>query len=275
MREAFETLLVSVDGPILDVVLNRPEKRNALNFAMVRELDEVLGDAKLDDAIRVVTVRGAGKVFSAGHDLGDVKAVAEAEAKRTRHPDVDPLQPPALMRSWYFPKPLIAGVHGFVGPEAMKMIATFDFVIAARDTRFSYEQTRIRTSAPGGNPLVFLLPMRVWKKLVLMGGWFDAEQALGFHFVQRVVEEAELQKELRRWAAHLADGPAEDIQIAKLGIHRQYELMGMANMELVQNRITERRVDLSPFWQSMEEQSGLAEALRARDADVDPGISQV
>ena len=53
------------------------------------------------------------------------------------------------MRSWYFPKPLIAGVHGFVGPEALKTIATFDFVLAARPgTRFSYEQARVGLPPP-------------------------------------------------------------------------------------------------------------------------------
>jgi enoyl-CoA hydratase/carnithine racemase len=207
MRTSYDTILVNVDGSIDQIVLNRPEKRNAINFAMVHELNAVLAEARFDPSVRVVTVCGAGKVFSAGHDLANVKEVADAAAGGKPHPEVDPPAPPGVMKSWYFPKPLIAGVHGFVGPEALKTIATFDFVIAAHGTRFSYEQARVRTSAPGGNPLVFLLPMRVWKKLVLMGGWFDAEQALGFHFVQRVVDEADLRREVRVWAEHLATMP--------------------------------------------------------------------
>ena len=271
MRTDYETLLVEVDGPIVAVTLNRPEKRNAINFVMAREFDAVLGEAKHAAGVRVVTVCGAGQVFSAGHDLADVKSVADAAAQGRPHPEVDPLAPPSLMKSWYFPKPLIAGVHGFVGPEALKTIANFDFVIAARGTRFSYEQARVRTSAPGGNPLVFLLPMRVWKKLLLMGGWFDAEQALGFHFVQRVVDEADLRTVVRSWAEHAATMPPGDVQVAKQGIHRQYELMGMLAMELAHNRLPPPPIsEDDPWWRA-----GLGEAIVARDQGVDPGVTQV
>lgn len=277
MRTEYETLKVGVDGPIVEVVLNRPEKRNAINFQMVREFDNVLAEAKFDRSVHVVSVCGAGKVFSAGHDLNDVKAVAEATARGEIHPDVDPLGRSMLMSSWYFPKPLIAGVHGFVGPEAMKTIANFDFIIAACGTRFSYEQSRVRTSAPGGNPLVFLLPMRVWKKLVLMGGWFDAEQALDFHFVQRVVPEEEVRRELRAWAEHLATMPSGDVQIAKQGIHRQYELMGMLNMEFVQNRLaTPLEKEPDGFWEQVSGSGdALRQALRTRDEGIDPLVTKV
>ena len=167
------------------------------------------------------------------------------------------------MRSWYFPKPLIAGVHGFVGPEALKTIATFDFVLAAPGTRFSYEQARVRTSAPGGNPLVFLLPMRVWKKLILMGGWFSAEQALDFDFVQRVVAEPDLRAQVRAWAEHLAVMPSADVQIAKQGIHRQYELMGMLTMEMLHNRLPPPpAAQAEQFWDQVEPAATCAEGAR-------------
>jgi enoyl-CoA hydratase/carnithine racemase len=278
MRVDYHTLLVTVDGPIVEVLLDRPEKRNAINFEMVREFNEVLADAKYDPAVRVVSVCGEGKVFSAGHDLSDVKAMAEAAARGERHPEVDPLAPSGLMQCWYFPKLLIAGVHGFVGPEALKMIANFDFVIAAEDTRFSYEQARVRTSAPGGTPLAFLLPMRVWKKLVLMGGWFDAQQALGFNFVQRVVPEDRLRNEVRVWAEHGAGMPGADIQVAKQGIHRQYELMGLVNMEMVQNRLASPSIaqGSNDWWAQVDGSEGTVRpAIARRDAHVDAAVTKV
>jgi enoyl-CoA hydratase/carnithine racemase len=278
MHTEYETLLINVDGPIVEVLLNRPERRNAINFQMVREFNSVLADAKNDDSVRVVTVCGEGKVYSAGHDLTDVRAVAAAAERGERHPEVDPLLPEGLMPCWYFPKPLIAGVHSFVGPEALKTIANFDFVIAASGTRFSYEQSRIRTSAPGGNPLVFLLPMRVWKKLLLLGGWFSAEQALDFHFVQRVVDEADLRAEVRAWAEQLAMMPPRDVQVAKQGIHRQYELMGLADIALVQNRLPSGALEQGgDFWSQVgEAKSGCVRtAVGARDSAADLGISQI
>jgi enoyl-CoA hydratase/carnithine racemase len=277
MKTDYKTLIVEADGPILNITLNRPEKRNAINFEMQHEFEDVLGSAKHDRSVRVVTVCGAGRVFSAGHDLADVKDMAEALARGERHPEVDPLAPPPVMKSWYFPKPLIAGVHGFVGPEAMKIIATFDFVIAAKGTRFSYEQARVRTSAPAGNPLVFLLPMRVWKKLVLMGGWFDADEARRFDFVQRVVEEGDLRHEVQIWAEHLAAMPSADVQVAKQGIHRQYELMGMLNMELLQNRLPTPSVQENDPWWDQAEGKGesFRQALGVRDAGIDPAVTKV
>jgi enoyl-CoA hydratase/carnithine racemase len=276
MKTQYETLLVTVDGPIVEVLLNRPAKRNAINFQMVRDLNSVLAAAKYDSGVRVVTVCGEGKVFSAGHDLADVKGIAEARERGVPHPEVDPLLPEVPMRSWYFPKPLIAGVHGYVGPEALKTIATFDFVLAAPGTRFSYEQARVRTSAPGGNPLVFMLPMRVWKKLILMGGWFTAEQALDFHFVQRVVAEADLRDEVRAWAEHLATMPSADVQVAKQGIHRQYELMGMLNMEMLHNRLPPLPAsDADQFWGQVGEGDGVRKALARRDAGIDPTVTRV
>jgi enoyl-CoA hydratase/carnithine racemase len=276
MRTEYETLKVTVDGPIVEVLLNRPERRNALNFQLVREFNGLLAEAKYDREVRVVTVCGEGKVFSAGHDLNDVKEVAAARERGEPHPEVDPLVPEGPMPSWYFPKPLIAGVHGFVGPEALKTIANFDFVLAAEGTRFSYEQTRIRTSAPGGNPLVFLLPMRVWKKMLMLGGWFDAEQALDFHFVQRVVSEEALRGEVRAWAEQLAAMPSEDIQIAKQGIHRQYELMGMINMDLLHNRLPTGPMEANGFWSQVGGAGGeLKTALSRRDKDADSVIGRI
>ena len=109
MQTHYETLLVTVDGPIVEVLLNRPAKRNAINFQMVSDFNSVLAEAKYDRSVRVVTVCGKGKVFSAGHDLADVKSVAQARERGFPHPEVDPLLPEVPMRSWYFPKPLIGG----------------------------------------------------------------------------------------------------------------------------------------------------------------------
>ncbi len=80
MNTDYQTILVTVDGPIVEIVLNRPDKRNAISFEMERELAQVLSEAKVDDNVRVVTLCGAGKVFSAGHDLQDQKSLFEAQA---------------------------------------------------------------------------------------------------------------------------------------------------------------------------------------------------
>lgn len=273
LKTDYQTLIVKQEGPIVDVVLNRPEARNAVTFLMTDEFDGVLKEAMEDDEVRVVTLRGAGKIFSAGHDL---KEVAPGFSTTGLPEEIDPHAPRALRRAWYFSKPLIAGVHGFVGPAAQDLLSNFDFVIAAEGTRFSFEQTRISGGGPGGTPLVFQIPMRVWKKMLMMGGWFDAEQAHEFHLVQRVVAEEEVETEVRKWAQQIAKIPSKNVQLTKMGIHRQYELMGLVNMEAVQNQlIAHGTPEDMAWWKEVATKGNLKEALRERDRGFDAEVARI
>lgn len=139
MKTEYEHLTVSIDGGIADVLLNRPEKRNALSRQMQTDFDQILMEAMLEDEVKVVMLRGAGKVFSAGADLIEA---GESYIETGNFVEKDPNAPPHLRRAWYFMKPLIAGVHGYVGPRAMLILGNFDFLIAAEGTRFSFEHSR-------------------------------------------------------------------------------------------------------------------------------------
>lgn len=272
MYTDYKTILANQDGPVLELTLNRPDARNAITFAMEDELEKILNTAADDDSVRVVTLRGAGKVFSAGHDL---KEVAEGYIKDARPSGVDPHRIPCLRPWWYFPKPLIAGVHEFVGPIAQDLVAHCDFVIAAEGTRFSFEQARMGSGNIYWSPLVFMFPMRVYKKLMMMGGWYSAEQALKWDFVQRVVPRAELDRTVRAWANEIALVPPSQTRTGKLNIHRQYELMGLVNMAIVQNAHSGHgdTVDREFFRKVLEE--GLKKALAFRQTGADESITQV
>src|SRR3984957_19920191 len=150
MYDDYENFLVKADGPILEVVINRPAARNAITFALEEELERLLNVAADDDRVRVVTLRGAGKVFSAGHDL---KEVAEGYVKDARPSGLDPHRVPQLRGMWYFPKPIVAGVHEFVGPIAQDILAHCDFVIATEGTKFSFEQARMGSGVIHWSPL--------------------------------------------------------------------------------------------------------------------------
>jgi enoyl-CoA hydratase/carnithine racemase len=268
MYDDYEHFLITADGPILEVVLNRPEARNAITYAVEAELERLLDTAAVDDSIRVVTLRGAGKVFSAGHDLKEVAARYTAGL-------LPPRKVPTLRAMWYFPKPIIAGAHEYVGPIAQDILAHCDFVIAAEGTRFSFEQARMGAGVIAYSPLVFQLPMRVYKKLMMVGGWFTAEQALKWDFVQRVVPVSELDKVVRAWAEEIALVPPQQTAAAKSGIHRQYELMGLANMALVQNKVSGHGSQSDQKFFAMVMEQGMKKALEFRQSDSDESITQV
>jgi enoyl-CoA hydratase len=269
----YNTLVLERDKQTLHIWLNRPDARNAWTAEMHHEFDRALDFAEDDPATKVVVVRGKGKIYSAGHDLKEVSGGYATEGKPGGW---DPHEVPHVNRAWYLTKPIIAGVHGYVGPIAWHITSHFDFVLAVKGTRFSFEQARMGGGGPGGTPLTFHFPPMVWKKLLMFGGWMDAEQALDLNFVARVVEdEGELDRELRRWAEQIALVPAKQLRAAKVGIHRQYELMGLANMELVQNRESGHGSPEDMKWFSTVMEKGLKEALKERDAQFDQEVSRV
>ena len=119
MRYAdYSSLLVDKLDSVLKVTLNRPEVLNALSRVLVEELDEVLASAAHDEEVRVIVIAGAGRAFSAGHDLGSPQELEDRVARP--YPDGIPgqyertwdLNVPNLLRWRDLPKPTIAQVHG-------------------------------------------------------------------------------------------------------------------------------------------------------------------
>jgi enoyl-CoA hydratase/carnithine racemase len=239
---SFEYIKTEIVDGVFELSLNRPEVRNAISYPVQLEMEAALREADADDAVSAVLMRGEGKAFSSGHDLQWSREVAASYDSSLTPADegyvagMDPksedwwVKPRNFTAFWEFRKPLIAAVHGYVGPYANALIAPCDFVIAASGTKFSFETMRFGAAGPPWGPyaiMAYQLPMRVINKLWLMGGWFDAEQGLEYQFVQRVVGEDELLDEARRWARHFTHVPVGHIIAAKRGIHRMYELMGL------------------------------------------------
>lgn len=273
MYDDFELILVERKGPVLKIVLNRPEARNAITYPLQAELIRACNMASDDNEVKVVTIQGAGKVFCAGHDL---KEVASGYATIGRPAGKDPHKIPGLFGTWYCTKPIVAAVQEYCGPMGMvDILANCDFVLAAEGTRFSFEQARFGGGNLSHSPIVFQLPMRVWKKLCMVGGWFSAEQALGWDYVQRVVPLEDLQGELDTWAEQIAQVPLEQLVAAKRNVNRQYELMGLNNMAGVQNATTGHGDNEDKAFFQMIMDVGMREALAFRQKGIDSDTMRV
>jgi enoyl-CoA hydratase/carnithine racemase len=272
VAEDFTSIEVHNKAPVYEIILNRPEARNAITYPMEAEILMAARIATDDPAIKVITLRGNGKLFCAGHDL---KEVAEGY-KTVARPAGKPYRLPGLFGLWYCPKPIIAAVHEFVGPMGMvDLLAHCDFILAAEGTRFSFEQARFGGGNLSYSPIVFQLPPRVWMKMCMVGGWFDAEQALKWDFVQRVVPQDQLRHELDRWADQIAQVPIEQLTATKTNLHRQFELMGLANMALVQNQGSGHGDTEDKKFFEMVLEVGMKKALEFRQTDVDSEMMRV
>lgn len=154
------------------LTLNRPEKLNSLTVGMFRELRVHVADLRKDDSIGCVVIRGAGKCFSAGHDLGDI---AEGEEVPSRGWHSETLR---LLEK--LPKPVIAAVHGHCYTGALEVALAADFIVAADSARFGDTHAKWALTPVWG--MSQRLPRRVGiataKRLMFTADMIGAEEAV-------------------------------------------------------------------------------------------------
>ena len=120
-------------APIARLVLDRPERRNALSLALMQEMLRALELVAADAATRVLVIEGRGPAFSAGHDLGEIVANRDAAAYDTLFETCVEL----MTRLHTIPQPVIAKVHGVATAAGCQLVAACDLAIATDDARFA------------------------------------------------------------------------------------------------------------------------------------------
>lgn len=193
---------VSRDGAVLEVLLDRP-KANAIDAATSRAMGEVFATFRDDPGLRVAVVSGAGeKFFSAGWDL---KVAAEGEP-----PDADYgvggfgglQQLPDLN------KPVIAAVNGMAVGGGFELALSADLIIAAEHARFALPEISAGTLADAATvKLPHRIPYHVAMDMLLTGRWMEADEALRWGLVNRVVPADQLMPAARELASTIAAGP--------------------------------------------------------------------
>jgi 2-(1,2-epoxy-1,2-dihydrophenyl)acetyl-CoA isomerase len=215
MSDPWETLIVERAEGVVTITMNRPERKNAANGTMFRELLAVLDDAATDRGDRCMVLTGAGDAFCSGADLSDPSDVAG------RPGDPYLLQMRALadvaLRLHRFPKPTIAKVGGVAAGAGMSMAIGCDLVVASASARFSQIFAKRGLSVDFGAS--WLLPRLIGlhraKELAFFADILSADEAESFGLVNRVVPDAELDAFVAVWARRLADGPTLALSLTK------------------------------------------------------------
>ncbi|MBT4518724.1 MAG: enoyl-CoA hydratase/isomerase family protein [Halieaceae bacterium] len=179
------------------LTLNRPEKLNALTVGMFRELRIHVCDLKVDDSIGCVVLRGAGKCFSAGHDLADI---AEGEDVPAPGWHSETLR---LMEK--LPQPVIAAVHGHCYTGALEVALAADFILAADNARFGDTHAKWALAPIWG--MSQRLPRRVGiataKKLMFTAQMINAEEALRICIAEDIFPEDDFVASVERIAREI------------------------------------------------------------------------
>ena len=229
-----EEVLYETKDKIATITLNRPRYFNAQSWRLLEQLDACLDRAVADPEARVVIVKGAGKHFSSGHDLGTDEQLAD-EAARTEiegrgvgvefYETFRKVNLDFTMKWRNLPIPTIAQVHGYCIYGGWMIAAAMDVIFASRDAKFLAGLFEY-FSVPWD------IPLRKAKELILESRFLDAEEAHALGLVNQVFSLETLEKESRAYAGRVAENTETALRMGKLAVNKAQDAQGFsANME--------------------------------------------
>jgi methylglutaconyl-CoA hydratase len=220
----FSTIQLGYEAGVATITLNRPEKRNAINFGLIDDLLRALDEVAKSDAI-VLILTGAGEAFCSGMDLDSLKALVGRSPEQNLEDSETMVR---LFRSLYeFPKVTIAAVNGAAIAGGTGLALLCDFTLAVPEAKFGYTEVRI-----GFVPAIvstFLLRQvgeKQARDLLLTGRIFDAQEAARMGLLNEVVPAEKLMERARALAAVLMENSPVSLRATKqlLTDHARAEL---------------------------------------------------
>ena len=220
----FEEIVYSVEAGVGLITLNRPAYRNAQGYRMLDEIDAAFDLALTDEAVRVVVVRGAGGVFSTGHDLGTAEAI-EYRRSLGAKPGIQTYDQfkkynlDLLLKWRNFPKPTIAMVEGYCIYAGWMLAAAMDVVFAAEDAEFLAGFVEYMS-------IPWDIGVRRAKELCFESRFISADEASRYGFVNRVLPKETLEAETFAWARRVAENSPEALRMAKIQMNKAQDAQG-------------------------------------------------
>ncbi|MFY0732406.1 enoyl-CoA hydratase [Pseudomonas sp. NFX15] len=243
-----EVVLYEVRGAVALVTMNRPEFHNAQNSQMTYALDAAFRRACDDDEVKVIVLRGAGKHFSAGHDIGtpgrDVDKTFDRASLWYDHvnkPGGEFLYAReqevylGMCRRWReMPKPTIAMVQGACIAGGLMLAWVCDLIVASEDAYFA--DPVVRMGIPGVEYFAHVheLNPRIAKEFLFLGERMPAPRAYQMGMLNRIVPRDELEQQTLDIAGRIAQMPRLGLQLSKQAVNNAEDLMGKrATMDMV------------------------------------------
>lgn len=206
MAPSFETLSFAIDDGVARIVLNRPDAANSLNEQMARDLMQVSVRCSEDPAVRAVLLTGTGRMFCAGGDLKSFAVFGDDIGAKLM--EITGYFHSAMARFVRMEAPLVVAVNGMAAGAGMSLAAAGDLVLAARGARFTMAYTAAGLAPDGSSTwaLPRLIGLRRTQELMLTNRMLDAEEALAWGLINRVVDDDALSGEAEALAHRLASG---------------------------------------------------------------------
>ncbi len=225
----YESIRVEREGPLATVILHRPEKRNALNGQLRRELIDAIDAIAVDEEVRAVILTGAGdKAFAAGADVAEfaARSVEEQRAEVERKRIYDSVTS--------CPKPVVAAIHGYCLGGGCELALACDIRVADSTARFGQPEVRIGLIPGGGGTqrLVHLVGPGQAFRIALTGDILPAEEAYRIGLVEFLTPPGEHLETARALCERIIQWSPKAIQLIKLAVRGASELPLSEGLEL-------------------------------------------
>lgn len=217
---SYQDLLVEREGAVVVLRLNRPARRNALSLNLLRELIAALGQVGADPSARAVILASSGKVFSSGHDLGEMTG-----RNITEYREIFDVCSETMTLIQRIPQPVIAEVQGLATAAGCQLAASCDLAIASEQAGFATPGVKIGLFCT--TPMVALtrtIGRKRAMEMLLTGRVVDAATACEWGLVNRVVAAGALAAETRALAASIGEASSFTIGAGKQAFYAQADM---------------------------------------------------
>jgi enoyl-CoA hydratase len=230
-------VLYETSGRVATLTLNRPQRLNAITPTLIEDLHAALAEAWADDGVHAIRLRGAGRAFCAGYDIGwGAESMEEAEAGRPWDPIADYRMMSgfvdAYMQLWRSPKPVVAQVHGFCVGGGTDFALCSDLIVCSYDCRIGYPPARVWGS-PTTMMWTYRLGLERSKRLLLTGDALDGRRAAEWGLASEAVPQDDLDAAASALAERVARLPKNQLHMMKLLVNQVIEQMGLSTTQLV------------------------------------------
>jgi enoyl-CoA hydratase/carnithine racemase len=216
----YDYLAFDIEDTIGSITLNRPEKRNALSLELLQELTALLTSISQNDGVRVVIIKGEGKIFCAGHDISQL-----INHEMTFYSAIFDTCVEVMEKIQRLPQPVIAQVHGVATAAGCQLVAACDLAVAEEGTSFGTPGVKIGLfCTTPGVPLVRAIGRKRALEMLLTGRMISAREAEQYGLINKVVPDGQLSEETRALAQKIAEASPLTLSIGKTAFYTQINM---------------------------------------------------
>lgn len=215
ITDTYKTLLVEeYHSGFVKIILNRPEKRNALNPQLIADLKSVFSQLENIETCKGVIITGNGNTFCAGADLAYLKEIQNHSFQQNLNDSINLKD--LYFQIYTFSKPVIAAVNGPAIAGGCGLASVCDFVISSDDSFFGYPEVKIGfVAALVSVFLINSIGERRAREILLSGDVFSAQQALNYGIINKTVQKNELWHEIDKFVSKLNSNSSTSLNMTK------------------------------------------------------------